>query len=71
MLLLSKKIKHCFQSKGNLFFYKNWIMKIKQYDLLENAGAYKALSFCVRPIKSILSFMVNQPHHENVCEFTS
>ena len=46
-------------------------MKIKQYDLLENAGAYKALSFCVRPIKSILSFMVNQPHHENVCEFTS
>ena len=46
-------------------------MNIKQYDLLEHAEAYKVLRFCVRPVKSILSFMVNQPHHENVCEFIS
>ena len=67
MLLLSRKIIHCFWSKGNLFLYENCIMKIRQYDPLENAGAYKIL----RPIKSILSFMVNHLHHKNVCEFTS
>ena len=33
-------------------------MKIKQYDPLESAEAYKVLSFCVKP----MAFMVSHPH---------
>ena len=62
MLLLLRKNGYRFCLKGNLFFNQNCIIKIKKYDPLESAEAYKVLSFCVTPITFNLSFMFNHPH---------